>query len=199
MPKYEAGDFREMRPDDLPFSAEGMTVSEIEAFYKGAKDKNEAVGILADCNAAKREQMTLLLSERGLLSGTPQQKEKRKRSNTAEVLEQVTALADEGKTAQEIARIRGVGVDTIYQFCHRHGIRLTDARGEKRAKPKPAAKEQPKMQSGGGTGRSLLPKRPRTASPRWRVSAGRSSSGWRPRRSASRNSAARPKICVCAR
>ncbi len=197
VPKYDAEAIREMQSKDYPFDANGMTVEEIERFYKNAKDQNEAVGILADCNATTADQMAGFLMARGLITGVPKEKKATKSvsSKTNERLDRFVALADAGKNAQEVAAELGISVNCVYDFCKRHGIRLTRApRGSNKKEQGDTLKK-----IGGGVDRNLLPKRPCRALSKRRVPAGRLRSCLKTQESIFCSSASRQKICICGR
>lgn len=120
MTTYDEAEFREMQPEDLPFSPEAMTVGEIERHYSQARNKKGAIRILADLCATERQQIELLLSARGLL----QAKTRAPSAKQQEYLERVVSLADAGKTGKEIAAELGKSENTIYAYCSAHGIQL---------------------------------------------------------------------------
>lgn len=143
----DAAVWQEMPGGDRPFSADGMTAGEIEAFYRGAKDKNGAVEILAECNAADKGRMAAFLAARGMIEGACGQKREKK---TPERVEQLIALADRGMSRNEIAGELGVSKNYINRLASQHGIRLPGARktpqsGTKRERPD-VSRERPAAQ-----------------------------------------------------
>jgi len=119
-PTYET-----MPGSSCPFSQEGLTVYEIEAFYREAKDKNEAVNILADCCATYPANMARFLSERGLISGIKPsefQGETERERKSREKEEKVLELAEKGLTAREAAEELEIPLNTVRSIAARNKI-----------------------------------------------------------------------------
>ena len=124
-------DVKHLEGTVCPFSPEGLTVDEITSFYKEAKDKNEAVKILADCCDTTAGNMTAFLAERGLISGTeakshhygpPPQKETERQRIYREKVAKVLELAEKGLTAREAAEILGLPYDSVRTIASRNKI-----------------------------------------------------------------------------
>ena len=117
--------YKTMPGSSCPFSPEGLTVYEIEAFYREAKDKNEAVNILADCCDTYPANMARFLSERGLISGIKPlefQGETERKRKAREKAEKVLELAEKGLTAREAAEELEIPLNTIRTIAARNKI-----------------------------------------------------------------------------
>ena len=146
-------DYAVMELTAHPFSHDGLNVGEIEAFYKEAKDKKKAVGILADCCAADKRMMTEFLSKRGLITGTPEYKKPGEKRTKEQTVQELVKLADKGMTTQEAADTLGMSNGTVQNYSQKFGIRFLNSKGstKKRSEPKgeeaalpPVAKKQGK-------------------------------------------------------
>jgi len=140
-------DYANMELTAHPFSHDGLNVGEIEAFYKEAKDKKKAVGILADCCAADKRMMAEFLSQRGLITGTPEYKKPGKKRTKEQTVQELVKLADKGMTTQEAAEALGMSNGTVQNYSQKFGIRFLNSAGSrKKSEPKeiPPAKKQGK-------------------------------------------------------
>lgn len=149
-----AQSYAAMGAEEYPFALDGMSVEEIEAFYKEAANKNEGVRILADCCGTDANSMLAFLTARGLVSGVG--RETARQAATRKKVEQYLALAERGKNLQEAAEELGASTETVKRFCERHGVqfngmpprrpRKPSKKTEKKTEAKPAAAEVTAMQ-----------------------------------------------------
>lgn len=96
---------------------DAMSVSEIGAFYRRAKDKNEALEILAQCNATDAGTIMEILKQEGVITGLPSQK-------LPEKVQQLIELADKGCTLKEASEQSGICYKTASSYASRYGIRF---------------------------------------------------------------------------
>ena len=164
-------DYANLKHDEKPFCDDGMTVDEITRFYRGGADKNEALAILADCNATSRTEMINLLTQIGLITGTQQSKERKKEESprtkaAREKVEKAVELADKGMTSAEAAREMGIDPKALRQIASRNGIRFAPADRSKIAK---AAHDKKENQEG----KDMEKITEKTGSANWRAEAER--------------------------
>ena len=124
-----------------------MTTHEIVQMYKEAADKNAQIGILADLNACKKEEILTILQEEGLLSGVKGKKQEKKAGKkmvwTEETKERVRLLLSEGMTVLEVAERMGLDAVQVRNAVTRFKLRKSSAKEEKKEMPTKQKKRMP--------------------------------------------------------
>lgn len=125
--------YKDLLPDETPFSPEGLTTAEIEAFFRDAKDKNEAAMVLADCCDARQSDMVDFLTDRGLISGMkiaklPVTREGERARAAAEKARKILELAEKGLSMKEVAEVMGIPLNTVRSTAARNGIHFSGGR-----------------------------------------------------------------------
>ena len=114
--------YKELAPDDHPFSKEGLTCSEVEAHFRDAADRAGALRIIGDLCGTSAANIRKFLKQRGLLPDE-------------DIADSIFRLTTDGLSDVEIARELATTKATIQTTRAKYGLKAASVTPAPTPKP----------------------------------------------------------------